>query len=177
MHISTSAVDLVEAHEEPSSQYPYGRGLAPLCLNRQTYGFSTNPNFWTYGLNFGNISMSSAAWILAPTNWSDFSATCLDLSGTHTTLNVVDDNGISQLTCEVWDLNYTVLKGGVISVAKSQSNGSTAGIASFPMSELVQFGYVLSLTLSLGAYALVKSPESFRIRASRGMAPPASHAS
>ncbi|KAF2736476.1 hypothetical protein EJ04DRAFT_160100 [Polyplosphaeria fusca] len=70
----------------------------------------------------------------------------------------------------VWDVNYTVINNSVASVSKTKSNSSTAGIASFPMSELVPFGYVLSETVVLGANALSNSAEDFRRRASRGMA-------
>ncbi|KAF2736475.1 hypothetical protein EJ04DRAFT_160093 [Polyplosphaeria fusca] len=68
LHISASAVDLVEAYGQSSSQFTYGRGLAPWCLNRQTHGSINNPNYWSCGLWIWNISIDSGPWLLAPLN-------------------------------------------------------------------------------------------------------------
>jgi hypothetical protein len=99
MHVSTSAVDLVHIQEEPSSHYDYGRGIAPWCLNRQTQGEPSNPNYWGCGLRIFNVSDDPPTWQADGTNHSQYTSVGFGFSPVDTILDFLeeDNNSISIL--------------------------------------------------------------------------------
>jgi hypothetical protein len=128
MHISTSTVDLVHALAQPSSQFGYGRGLAPWCLDRPTHGSFDNPNYWGCGMHIFNFTNDPPAWQPEAANRSQLDPVGLGLSKVHTTLEFVEDDGNSIAVLAPQnvrpDLDYSASSFGVSTQCQYVSNSS-----------------------------------------------------